>query len=156
MMRLRAIPLAVLLLSSVGTGAAQVADLSGSWKLNVEKSKWGKRPKLVSAIVQIEHREPVIKFTGIVVDAQQESRHFAFEGRIDGKEYPGVTAYGDGIVVMRRVDSRTIASEYRSRDGRARQSIRTSVSRDGKTLTRRLRAAGPDGTVSWTEIWEKL
>jgi hypothetical protein len=140
---------------SLGICAAQVADLTGIWKLNVQKSSWGKRAKVVSALVNIEHREPSVKYSGTVVDAQQEMRQFAFEGRIDGKQYPTTTSYGEGKVTLSRVDQRTVRAELRSNDGRSTQSITTTVSRDGRVMTRWFRFKTPDGTVSWTEVYEK-
>lgn len=42
-----------------------------------------------------------------------------------------------------------------SDDGRLVQTIRKTVSRDGKTLTRRLNLKLPDGEQNWTEVYEK-
>jgi hypothetical protein len=140
---------------SAGISTAQVSDFSGSWKLNPEKSSWGKRPKLVSVIVTIEHKEPSVKYSGMVVDTTQEMRNFNFSGTVDGKEYPSTTAYGSGKVKLSRLDRRTIQTEITSDDRRSTQSITTTVSRDGKTMTRRLRVRDPNGSTSWTEVYER-
>jgi hypothetical protein len=132
---------------------AQAADLSGVWKLNVEQSRWGKRPKVVSCMVTIEHREPSVRYYGTVVDASQELRHFDFSGTVDGKEYAANTDFGPGKVKLTRQDARTIRAELRSDDGRAAQSITTSISRDGKVITRRLRLKDANGSARWTEIY---
>jgi len=140
---------------SSGICAAQVANLTGTWKLNVQKSSWGKRPKPVSVLVNIEHREPLVKYFGTVVDASQEIREFNFSGTIDGKQYPTTTSFGEGKVTLSRVDQRTISADLRSDDAKFTQAITTTVSRDGRVMTRRLRIKAPDGPVSWTEVYEK-
>jgi hypothetical protein len=134
---------------------AQVADLSGVWKLNVEQSRWGSRPKVVSCMVTIEHREPEVRYFGTVVDASQELRHFDFSGTVDGRVHPVNTAFGEGTARLTRVDARTIRAELKSNDGRATQVITTSLSRDGKVLTRRLKLKDANGSASWTEVYWK-
>lgn len=134
---------------------AQAADLSGTWKLNVEQSRWGSRPKVVSCLVTIEHREPEVRYYGTVVDASQELRHFDFSGTVDGKDHPVNTAVGEGTARLTRVGARTIRAELRSNDGRASQVITTTLSRDGKVLTRRLKLKDANGSASWTEIYWK-
>ena len=135
--------------------AAQFANLTGTWHLNVEKSRWGKRRKPVSVVVKIEHKEPALKYSGMVVDANSESRAIAFDEKIDGKEHPAETAYGPGKIIVNRVDATTLTVLLKSDDGRLVQTSRTTVSRDGKTLTRRLNLKLPDGEQTWTEIYEK-
>ena len=88
---------------STGICAAQTPNLTGTWKLNIEKSRWGKRPKPVSVLLDIEHKEPMVKYAGRVVDAREETREFNFSGTIDGKEYPATTPYGEGKVRPHRV-----------------------------------------------------
>jgi hypothetical protein len=132
--------------------AADVANLSGKWVLNVQKSDWGKKPKPQSAEVIVEHQEPQLRYKGTVVTgANGESRSFEYTGAIDGKEY----SYRDGKAVVKRVDARTTSSEYRSSDGRTVEQARTTLSADGKTLTRRITARDPEGRSSWTEVYEK-
>ncbi len=135
--------------------AGEIPSLSGAWTLNVEKSRWGNKPKPKSVVVHIEHNEPALKYQGTVVDATGESRDFSLEGMIDGKPYPIVADYGEGLVTIRRLNDTTIRSEFRTHDGRYVETARTSISSDGRTLTRRIRLRGPDGSRSWTEVYEK-
>jgi hypothetical protein len=126
--------------------------LSGTWHLNVEKSVWGKKPKPHSVVVTISHDEPVLKYSGVVTtDTDNGARPFEFVGAIDGKEYP----YRDGKIMVRRLDDHTTASVYTSRDGTETESARTTISRDGKTLTRVIEGKGPEGKLRWTEVYER-
>lgn len=141
---------------SLGASLAQVANLSGTWDLNVGKSNWGKLQKPLAITVTIEHREPALKYTGtIVYSAGEDTRTFGFEGAIDGKEYPITRSFGSGKIRIRRLDPRTTESVFRSDDGLWEEYARTSISADGKTLRREIRRKGPEGEMRWTEVYDK-
>ena len=135
--------------------AAEVLDLSGMWQLNVQKSKWGGKRKPTSVVVQIDHKEPVLRYTGTVIDANSEDRHFEFNGSIDGKEYPATTEFGDGKVTVKRASPYVLTFSFKSNDGRYQETWRTILSRDGKQLTQEMRLKGPDRSLSWSELYEK-
>jgi len=156
MRRFALLALPALTAFSLGLCHAQVSNLSGTWRLNVDKSKWGKRPSPQSVIVTVEHKEPSLKYSGHAVDAKGESTtRFEFDGAIDGREYPADGAYGQGKMVFTRLNPSTVRAVFRSADGRFELTARTVLSRDGNTMTRRLRVKRPDGTESWTEVYEK-
>lgn len=135
--------------------AAQPANLSGNWQLNVNRSKWGTVNKPVSVVLTIEHQEPKLSYHGSVLYANEDQRDFGFSGAIDGKPYAMSRSFGNGEIVLLRVNDRTIESTFRSADGNYVESARTTVSRDGRTLERRLRLISPEGTKKWTEIYER-
>src|SRR5690242_19438405 len=95
--------------------AQQAVDMSGTWRLNIAKSVWGKHPKPSNGTVTIEHREPSFKYTGHVGTGQgsetADRRSFQFDGTIDGKEYPLSGSQGQGTASVRRVDARTVESQ---------------------------------------------
>jgi hypothetical protein len=134
--------------------AAPVPNLTGTWKLNVQKSQWGKKAAPVSVIVVIEHQEPAWKYTGTVIEANNDEKKFTYEGVIDGKERDATSGYGPGKMTMRRVNRFTIQSVFHSTDGRFTETAQTA-STDGQVLTRRMNLKSPDGTVSWVEVYEK-
>ena len=144
-----------LLAISATSWGFQAGNLSGTWHLNVEKSKWGKHRKPVSVVVNVEHNEPVLKYMGTVIDADGDSRTISFDEKIDGKEYSTETGSGPGKISVSRSDANTLTVLVRSDDGRLVQTVRTTLSGDGKTLTRRLNLKAPDGQQTWTEVYEK-
>lgn len=146
-------PLLIVLASGVCAGQAR--NLSGNWHLNVEKSSWSSATKPVSVVLAIDHREPQLKYSGTVTYANEEERSFGFDGALDGKPYRMSRSFGEGSITLHRVDVRTVESSFRSDDGQFTETARTTVSRDGKTLTRKLTARSPGGNTSWTEIYEK-
>jgi hypothetical protein len=137
---------------SLTVAGADVANLSGTWHLNVERSSWGRKRKPQSVAVTVEHNEPALKYFGTVTDdIEGGGRPFKLEATVDGKEYP----YREGKISIRRIDSHTTVSAYRSDDGTIVENARTTLSKDGRTLTRQIEAKGPDATMKWTEVYER-
>ncbi len=135
--------------------AAQPANMSGSWRLNTEKSKWGTANRPVSVIVTIDHHEPSLNYQGVVLYPNEDERSFTFAGNFDGKPYPMSRSFGEGMITLTRVDNFTVESVFRTNDGSHSEVARTILSRDGRTLTRQLRVSAPDGVTKWTEVYEK-
>lgn len=135
--------------------AAQPANLSGNWQLNVSRSKWGNVNKPVSVMLTIEHQEPKLSYHGTVQYANEDERDFGFSGAIDGKPYAMSRSFGNGEIVLVRVDDRTVDSTFRTPDGNYVETARTILSRDGSVLERRLKLVSPEGTKRWTEIYER-
>lgn len=138
-----------------GLAAAQPASMSGNWHLNVEKSKWGSANKPVSVVLTIEHSEPSLNYHGMVTYANEDERPFAFSGSFDGKPYPMTRSFGDGLITLTRLDTHAVESVFRSNDGAYTETARTTLSRDGRTLTRQLRVTSPEGVKKWTEVYER-
>lgn len=142
--------------------AADVASMSGTWRLNLANSKWGKHPKPASIEVTIQHHEPAFRYDGNVVspngvngNAGENGLTFAFNGAIDGKDYPVTGSLGAGQMNIRRVNTNTIESEYKSSEGNLTETARTTISSDGKTLTQEMEEKGSKGTVHWTEVYDR-
>jgi len=134
--------------------AATVPNLSGTWKLNLEKSQWGKKEKPTSVIVKIEHNDPAWKYTGTVIQPNGEQKSFSFDGAIDGKERDAISAYGPGKMRINRVNRFTTVSTFHTNDGRFTETARTT-STDGQVMTRRMHLKSPGGDVSWVEVYDK-
>ena len=137
--------------------AAQVANMSGAWNLNVSKSKWGKHPRPTSIVITIDHREPALDYSGEVVAATgQDARKFTFHGAIDGKPYPVTGELGEqGKMTVRRVSPNVTVSDFQSDDGKFSETARTTVSSDGKQMVREIHAKSPEGETSWTEVYDR-
>ncbi|MDE3167304.1 MAG: hypothetical protein KGN36_15995 [Acidobacteriota bacterium] len=152
--KVRLVPVALVLMGSAGAGQSQT--FSGNWHLDVGKSSWGEVSRPVSVVVVIDHREPAISYQGTVIYANEDTRAFGFAGAFDGRQYPMSRSYGNGTITLQRVDSYTFSSTFRSADGQYIEAARTTVSRDGRTLRRRLNLRSPEGTKAWTEVYRKM
>jgi len=76
-------------------------------------------------------------------------------GKFDGKAYPVNDTYGPGMLSIKRVNRSTLSSVSKSSDSKHEVNATTSLSDDGKTLTRQIIEKLPSGWVSWTELYEK-
>jgi hypothetical protein len=130
-------------------------SFSGTWKLNQQKSKWRGLRKPVSVIVSIEHKQSAFSYSGSVVDADGEIRHFEFNGSVDGKEYPTVREYGEGVVTLQWAGPNTLVATFKTNDGRWVETTTRSLSRDGKRLAQQSHLRAPDGEFTWTEFYDK-
>jgi hypothetical protein len=141
--------------AALGVCAGQPANLSGNWHLNIEKSHWGNKVKPQSVALFIEHQEPVLRYSGTVTHVNEDTRDFTFDGAIDGQPYSIVGSGGAGTIVLRRVDENTFESVFRNTDNTCTETARTTRSRDGHLLTRQIRLQTPEGTLAWTEVYER-
>ena len=144
-----------MLLLSLGACRAKGPDLSGTWKLNVQKSHWGKVRKPVSVMLEIRHEDPVLKYQGRVVDAESEGREFGFDGLINGQEQALHGAYADGTIAFTHRPDNVLTSSFKSADGQVTENAETSISADSRVLTRRVRFARGESKLSWTEVYER-
>lgn len=142
-----------LLAVAVARSDSRPPNLNGTWHLDVAKSRWGTVRKPISVIVKVDHREPQLNYQGTIFWANDDDRPFSFSGAIDGKEYPLRGSSGEGKIVLRRVDSYTVLSTFKSDDGNVVENVNTTLSRDGKTMSRRIRVRDPQGERAWTEIY---
>ena len=107
-------------------------------------------------VLTIEHHDPAFKYHGTVSQNSENTRDFTFEGAIDGKYYPMNSAAGEGKAVLKRIDATTIEQDFTSADGKRTENARTSISKDGKVLTRTIRENTPEaGTKTWVEIYDR-
>jgi hypothetical protein len=142
--------------AAVAGFAAQPQNMGGSWKLNLDKSKWGKRDKPTSIELNIEHNEPSIRYHGTVINADAtDRRDFKFDGNIDGKGYPADGPDGPGTMTISRVNPYSTRATFRSNDGKIIEESTTTISRDAKELTRRIHRKTPAGEFDWTEVYDK-
>jgi type II secretory pathway component PulC len=135
--------------------AADIPDLGGTWVLNVRKSSWGKVRKPASVVVDVAHNQLSLSYSGTIAYENEESRDFSFVGAIDSTEYPSTHSYGSGKMAIRRMNFDTLMSVFRTHDGRYTETVRMVVAGDGRQMTRYIHVKGPDGDVSWVEVYDR-
>lgn len=109
--------------------------LTGTWELNVAKSKFvpaSTASRSQTRTYRVEGNQVIARHTGI--DGRGNPTLIEFTATLDGKSAP-LKGYGDwDAISMKKVDASTIEfTQYR--DSRPALSGRTTVSKDGKTLT---------------------
>ena len=137
--------------------AADVANMTGAWKLNVEKSKFDKNAAPVNVLLKIEHNEPALKYMGSVTGSQEgHPDTFEFNGAIDEKIYPVKETPDTGRTIKFKRKSNNEVESWSSDRNNIEEHAVTTISGNGKVLTRTMHVKHKDGTRrTWTELYEK-
>jgi hypothetical protein len=133
--------LTVLTLFVATAGADQ---LSGTWSMNAEKSKYspGPPPKSVTVVVESDENNYKIGATG--TDGDGKPIHVQYSAKFDGKDYPATGVANADSVSVRRIDANTVET-VQKKDGKVMMTITSTVSKDGKTRTSTWRGKNAEG-----------
>lgn len=134
---------------------AKILSTSGTWKLNVEKSDFGKEPKPKSIIVKVVHKEPAFQYSVTGTNAEGQPINVEFDGAIDGKPYKETGAQGGTTVAYKRKNDSTVEGMATSSDGKTVETFTLTVSKDSKVVTRTGTVKGPQGEYTTLQIYEK-
>jgi hypothetical protein len=145
---------------------AQEDPFTGSWRLNVEKSKMQPRTfsKRETVVYRVSDNTEI--YTSDVITGEDEHEVTQYNGRYnDGKEYPStVSVYGNGSVrlqttnlMLRKINDLTRERVYQ-RDGRIVTIMRRNMSADRRTITSSIMSISADGkeNVIETRVFEKI
>ena len=123
--------------------ALGVADLSaqmsdpriGTWKLNVEKSKYSPGPAPQSVTVKVEAAGQGEKTNTAFVNADGSRTATEYTANFDGKDSPLTgSQFGADTVSLKRIDARTTERTDKKGD-KVVQVLTRVVAQDGKTMT---------------------
>ena len=137
--------------------AAFGADNSiGTWKLNIEKSKYTPAPLPFKSLTTIrEASDGGVKVTRTGVQADGAPFNSSYTVKFDGKPYPVTGAPWDSIA-LKQVDANTFTGETKKNGGKYHTTVRLTVSKDGKTLTTVSKGVNADGVAtSSTLVYDK-
>jgi hypothetical protein len=134
---------------------AKVIDISGTWKLNLEKSDGGKEPKPKEAMYKVVHKEPALKYSFTGTDAEGQPMNAEFDGAIDGKPYKDTGPLGGNTITLKRINDFTIEGTFISADGKTTQTFTEVFSKDGKVGTFKITVKGPEGEYKQLIVYEK-
>ena len=145
--------LAGLAITVIGAFAAD--NTLGTWKLNMEKSKFSPSAPVKSITVTREASDDGAQTSMTGERADGTPINGSYTVKYDGKEYDVTGAPYDKIS-MRRVNARTFTVTQRKEGGKYRQTGRNAFSKDGKTLTATRKGTDADGKAySSTMVFEK-
>ena len=113
---------------------AQSDPWLGTWKLNLEKSKYGPVPLPKSLTVTIQEEGPNHKVTAIGIDAEGKATSNVFNFIYDGMPHPATGSPNFDAIAPTRVDAYTTIIS-RTKAGKLAQTSTVVISRDGKTGT---------------------
>jgi hypothetical protein len=146
-----------LLVSAITAIAAFGADNSlGTWKLNVEKSKYTPAPFPIKTLTTTrEAADGGVKGTAVGEQANGTPINSTSSIKYDGKEYPVTGAPWDTISV-KQINANTFTSETKQKNGKYHATGRTVISKDGKTMTTTTKGTNADGVAfAGTLVYDK-
>ena len=146
---------AIAIIAIPSTAAAQADPHSGTWVLNVAKSKYtpGPPPKEQSSVYTVDSKSVKVATKGTSADGKPTTTDFT--AAFDVKDHPVKGNPDWDAVAVRRVDSQTIEFT-RKRGGKVVQTATSIVSKDGKTRTINTSGINAQGQkISTVAIYEK-
>jgi len=124
--------------------AAGADQLSGTWSMNAEKSKYSPGPPPKSLTVVIESDENNYKVDANGTDGDGKPIHVQYSAKFDGKDYPATGIANADTVSVKRTDANTVET-LQKKDGKVVMTVTTKVSADGKSRTSTWRGKNAEG-----------
>jgi hypothetical protein len=140
-----------------GIGIAEDNPLIGTWKLNLEKSKYSPGPAPRSLTLNFVADRANLTNTAEGIDAEGKATKSVFAHIYDGKPHP-TTGVAGGLYdssTYTRIDAHTV-NFVRSKDGKTVQTGSIVLSAEGKNLTVTTEGTGPNGQpIHNVAVYEK-
>ena len=124
--------------------ARQSDPLTGTWALNLAKSKYSPGPAPKSEVVTYEAAATGVKYSVARVDSTGKSSTLQGSLMYDGKDYPSTGTADYDTVSTRRVNATTTEST-RKKAGKTVQTVSRVLSADGKTMTLTVKGSDAQG-----------
>ena len=154
----RSVLVAASLLPLLGAGEN---PSSGTWNLNVSKSKFSPGPAPKSAKLVVDEQGERVKVAYEEVESDDSRAGFEYTASMDGKDYPIAGAplpealRGVETVLLRKNGARAYGALFK-KTGQVIATSMTSVSKDGKTLTLAINGADAKGQpITLSMFWDK-
>lgn len=151
--------LALAALAITSSVAAFGADNSlGTWKLNVEKSKYTPAPFPVKSITSVrEAADNAVKVTNTGERADGSAVNATYTAKYDGSD-SAVSGQGSPYdsVSLKQVNANTFTYEAKNSTNKYHANGKITVSSDGKTMTFKGKGMNADGKpMSVTLVYDK-
>jgi hypothetical protein len=149
---------AVAMLTTLSTCGQMKPNLTGTWKLNLEKSKLSDGrpiPYYTEFLREIDHREPKLRTVEKIKTPPtvQADRTLITDFTIDGKETEAVVN-GAPVKISAKWEGNTLVTSF------AREAFtvvrKSTIAPDGKSISAEWILTQGAESRSATEIWEKL
>jgi hypothetical protein len=136
-------------------GALAADNSLGTWKLNMEKSKFSPSAPVKNLTTTREAADGGVKATTTGEQADGTAINASFTAKYDGKEYPATGAPYDAIAI-KQVNANSFTFTQTKKDGKYSVTGRSVISKDGKTMTNTLKGTNAEGKAyTATMVWDK-
>jgi hypothetical protein len=132
--------------------AASKPDFTGTWELDIKRSDFGNLSKPARMTIQSTVEGDAMHSVQTTY-VEQETQTAEFTWYLDGKRHSSDKPV-PGYSVTRWEDA-TLVSDRLSNDGAYKETIRMSLSADGKTATETIETKNPSGTNKEKLIWHR-
>jgi hypothetical protein len=119
-------------------------QLSGTWKMNPEKSKYSPGPAPKDLTVVVESDDDNYKLDARGTDGDGKPIHVQYSAKFDGRDYSATGIANADSVSVKRIDANTIET-LQKKGGKIVMTITTKVSKDGRTRTSTWRGKNAEG-----------
>jgi hypothetical protein len=144
--------LAVVLAISLSLFAAE-SPFSGTWKLNLAKSKLTP-PVPKSDIAVVDADENGLKLNEDVIDDKGQPLKISWEAKFDGNDYPVTGDPSSDSISYQRVNANTLKGKAK-KDGKVATDATIVVSKDGKVTTVNYTDYSQGKPAKGTAVYEK-
>ena len=136
--------------------SVSAADQSlGSWKLNMEKSKFSPSAPVKSLTTVREASDGGVKVTTTGERADGTPINASYTAKYDGNPSPVTGAPYDSIAI-KQVNAHAFTATQKSSSTKYSTTLRSVIAADGKTMTNTVKGIGADGNpVRYTMVYEK-
>jgi len=151
--RVRNVILMVLVASIACWGADRQV---GVWKLNVAKSKFPPGFAIPrNRTLNIQGQPNGIKTVVDGEGADGKPLHVEYSAKYDGKDYPMLGLPSSDTITIKKINASTFDTTNK-KEGKLIQTIRSVVSKDGRTRTTYWNGKDAEGKdISWVMVYEK-
>ncbi|HUR44750.1 MAG TPA: hypothetical protein VMZ27_02660 [Candidatus Saccharimonadales bacterium] len=139
----------------VSVGAFGADASLGTWKLNMEKSKFSPAPILKSLTSTREASDGGVKVTSTGEQADGTPINASYTAKYNGSNTPVTGAPWDTLAI-KRVNAHTFTATAKKTNGKYRSTSRTIISKDGKTMTTTVTGTNAEGKAfNNTMVYDK-
>ena len=131
---LSGIAVAALAILLPAVSAQPAPSIIGTWKLNVEKSKFNAAPAPKSQTVTFANVGDALKVTSKINNADGTASENEYTAKYDGKDVPLKGSAIADSVSIKQIDPLTVLRTDK-KGGKEVQTIKREIAKDGKTFT---------------------
>jgi len=142
-------------LAIIATAMFAADNSLGTWKLNMEKSKFSPAAPVKSLTSIREASDGGVKVTTTGEQADGTAINASYSAKYDGSESP-VTGAPYNTISLKQVDADTVTFTQKMKDGKYSVTGRSVISQDGKTMTTTMEGTNAaEKAYSATMVWDK-
>ena len=142
-------------LAVTAMGAFAADNSLGTWKLNMEKSKFTPSAPVKSLTSTREASDGGVKVTTTGERADGTPINASYTAKYDGKDYP-VTGAPYDTIAIKKANANTYTAKLKNKGDKYSTTARSVISRDGKTMTTAINGTDGKGEpISYTMVYEK-